>query len=351
MGSHPLVYIRTDGNETIATGHLMRCLTIARSLADRGALPAFIVSDASSSSLLQHMMTPEEISQKVFSIIQLNTNYRDLDQEISIMQGILSSHNVTCLLVDSYFATENYLSALRQICRTAYLDDLQAFDYPADIVINYDIVVNRDFYKKAGLILTGGAYTPLRKQFSLHPYRPWDEVKDIFISTGGTDPFNIAGGLLRRMTDSKSCEKITFHVLTGPLHVHRSELLAMARQDPRIVIHEKIVEMASLMAECDLAFSAGGTTLYELCAVGVPSVSYSMADNQVPGAKAFGEAGLIPWIGDIRNNPDFFGAAMEKLLALIENPQERREQSMRMRMAIDGAGADRIASALTQYTS
>ena len=100
-----------------------------------------------------------------------------------------------------------------------------------------------------------------------------------------------------------------------------------------------------------LAFSAGGTTLYELCAVGVPSVSYSMADNQIPGVKAFDQAGLIPWIGDIRNNPEFFDRAIEKLLSLADDAQARREQSMKMRMAIDGAGANRIASALTQLTS
>ena len=45
MESHPLVYIRTDGNETIATGHLMRCLSIARALKKRGAAVAFLVSD------------------------------------------------------------------------------------------------------------------------------------------------------------------------------------------------------------------------------------------------------------------------------------------------------------------
>lgn len=351
MESHPLVYIRTDGNETIATGHLMRCLSIARSLVNRGALPVFIVSDAISSSLLQKMLVPEEISQKALSILQLQTDYRNMDREIPLMRGILSSHNVSCLLVDSYFATAEYLSAMRQICRTAYMDDLQAFDYPADIVINYDIVVNRSFYQSAGLVLTGCAYTPLRRQFSLHPYHSWDEVKDIFISTGGTDPFNIAGGLLRRLSALDSFREAAFHVLSGPMHVHRSELQAMARREQRIVIHEEILEMASLMAECDLAISAGGTTLYELCAVGVPSVSYSMADNQVPGVKAFDQAKLIPWIGDIRNNPEFYDHAVEMLLTLADSPKARREQSVRMRMAIDGAGADRIADALTQFTS
>ena len=53
MESHPLVYIRTDGNETIATGHLMRCLSIARALKKRGAAVAFLVSDDTSASILQ----------------------------------------------------------------------------------------------------------------------------------------------------------------------------------------------------------------------------------------------------------------------------------------------------------
>ncbi len=346
MEHHPLVYIRTDGNETIATGHLMRCLSIARALAKRGARTAFILSDSVSSSILHHMLMPEEISQSVYSIIQLQTDYRNPDNEISLMQGILSSHNVSCLLVDSYFVSQKYLSAMSQICRTAYMDDLQAFDYPVDIAVNYDIIVDRDFYKSAGLVLAGGAYAPLREQFSLHPYHPWDQVQDILISTGGTDPFNIAGGLLGRMISSDFWKDVSFHVLTGPLHVHKSELQSMARQEKRIHLHEGISEMASLMAECDLAFSAGGTTLYELCAVGVPSVSYSMADNQVPGVKAFDQAGLIPWIGDIRNNPSFYDTALEKLVSMVLDPAGRREQSLRMRMAVDGAGADRIASSL-----
>ena len=127
MESHPLVYIRTDGNETIATGHLMRCLSVARALCHRNALPIFIVSDTSSISLLQKMMTPEETARKVFPIIHLQTDYRDPEAEIPVMQRILSSHNVSFLLVDSYFATAAYLSRMAQICRVAYLDDLQAF--------------------------------------------------------------------------------------------------------------------------------------------------------------------------------------------------------------------------------
>lgn len=196
----------------------------------------------------------------------------------------------------------------------------------------------------------GSAYTPLRRQFSACSYHVWDTVRDLFISTGGTDPFNIAGGLLKRLTASARWKNVTFHVLTGPMHVHRAGLLNMAQADGRIVLCEGVQDMASLMASCDLAFSAGGTTLYELCAVGVPSVSYTMADNQIPGVLAFSQAGLIPYVGDVRNHPDFFGSAMAALEDLMSVPAARRSQSARMKMAIDGAGADRIAEALTAKT-
>ncbi len=406
MGYHPLVYLRADGNEDIATGHLMRCLSIARALRRRKAAAAFIVSDSLSVSLLTGMFTLQERTEHAFPILQLQTDYKNPEQELPVMQSILSAHNAAAVLVDSYFATPHYLSALRELTQTAYIDDLQAFDPPADLVINYDLTVDNSFYQKADRLLTGISYTPLREQFSACPYHVWDTVKDLFISTGGTvkdlfistggtDPFNIAGGLLKRLSASPLWKDVTFHVLTGPMHVHRAELLSMAEADARIVPCEGISDMASLMSSCDLAFSAGGTTLYELCAVGaellsmaeadarivpcegisdmaslmsscdlafsaggttlyelcavgVPSVSYTMADNQIPGVLAFSQAGLIPYVGDIRNHPDFFGNAIAALEGLMTVPAARHEQSSRMKMAIDGAGADRIAEALTK---
>lgn len=81
MESHPLVYIRTDGNETIATGHLMRCLSIARALKKRGAAVAFLVSDDTSASILQKMYSPDEIADHSFPILELRTDYRSLDRK------------------------------------------------------------------------------------------------------------------------------------------------------------------------------------------------------------------------------------------------------------------------------
>lgn len=50
--------------------------------------------------------------------------------------------------------------------------------------------------------------------------------------------------------------------------------------------------------------------------------------------------------GDIRDNEIFYDDAVEKLTALLKNPDARKKQSDRMRIAIDGAGTRRIADAI-----
>ena len=50
------IYIRCDGNKKIATGHLMRCLSIATACVDKGAQITFLVADKDSGQLLSDRM-------------------------------------------------------------------------------------------------------------------------------------------------------------------------------------------------------------------------------------------------------------------------------------------------------
>ena len=59
--------------------------------------------------------------------------------------------------------------------------------------------------------------------------------------------------------------------------------------------------MAAIMKQCDFAISAAGTTLYELSAIGVPTISITFADNQLIMAETFHETDAIPYAGDLRN--------------------------------------------------
>lgn len=100
------------------------------------------------------------------------------------------------------------------------------------------------------------------------------------ISTGGTDPCHAAESLLSQLIDSEESRDWCFHVLAGPMHSDRKSLEQMALSHPGLRLYEHVAQMAELMQRCDLAVSAAGTTLFELCSAGTPAVSFTMADNQ-----------------------------------------------------------------------
>lgn len=348
----PTIYFRTDGNEEIATGHIMRCLSVARACTAFQATCCFLVADETSLSLLQERFTnPDE-----FSVQCLHSDYKNLEAELPVLQSILSSTEENWLFIDSYYVTEKYLSNLQKFCRTAYLDDILAFDYPVDMVINYDMETKEasSRYRKAARKLLGASYTPLRKQFQNVSYEVRPEVKNILISTGGTDTYNAAGKILNRIfteKDNTLLQNCQYHVITSRLNSHFQELEQTASHNAAVHIHENVQDMAVLMAECDLALSAGGTTLYELCAVGVPSISFATADNQLNAVETFAKKHIVPYAGDIRFSSDnVLKNIADFLYKNIRSYKKRQGSSQRMRAFIDGNGSSRIAAAFFANT-
>ena len=62
-------------------------------------------------------------------------------------------------------------------------------------------------------------------------------------------------------------------------------------QEPLVHVSRNSDDLAPLMREADLVVSAAGITLYELCAVGVPTVAVPIVDNQLANALGFAKRG------------------------------------------------------------
>lgn len=362
MGRNQLVIIRTDANSKIATGHLVRCLSIADACIRSGMKVWFLVSDEESENFVI-----KEVSVKVLA----NADYQDLEQEISTLPCVLRdimeqegcSYDNTVFLLDSYFVTPNYLDALKGQIKTAYLDDLQLFDYPVNLVINYDVIPSERMaayeaaYRHAGKTLLGSAYTPLRQQFQNIDYYVRNEINDIIITTGGSDPCHLCQEMVKHLISMKNSRKPkikntvfpTVHIILGKYNEDRETLLELAEELPFLQLHENVTDMAALMKRCDLAISASGTTLYELCAVGVPTISFTMSDNQLTCAKAFAETGAIPCAGDVRMEKDqVIDRVLSFMTEMSENIDKRKSAHDTMNRLVDGKGALRIAGALQE---
>lgn len=367
MGTHRLIYIRTDGNSQIASGHLVRCFSIALACRKLGMEVCFLVSDKESEGLLKSILG----TNNGFPIHRLKTAaFNHLEQEIPEVTSLLekavkeqaASRSVIYFL-DSYYVTEQYLAAVNFHAKTAYLDDLSLFDYSVNLLVNYDVIPYAKLssykaaYQNAGQLLLGAAYAPIRPQFQNTPISVRENVTDVLITTGAGDSCHFSLSLIQQVTassgllDAPGFSDINFHLVIGKLNTDKEKLYPFAEKYPFLKLYENISDMAALMRRCDLAVSAAGTTLYELCVLGIPSISFAMADNQLSSARAFDEAGAIPFAGDIRIDPQ---KAFQKIFLFLKNNicfsidsyQNRKAVHKTMNSLVDGNGALRIAEAL-----
>lgn len=339
-----MFYIRADGNEQIGMGHVMRCLTIAAALERLGERVLFLTADEGPAELIE---------KRGFALRVLSTRYDEMEAELPRLMGILKE-NGTKILVDSYFVTFRYLEKLRAAGKVILLDDEKRAVYPCDGLINYNIFGSMLGYEKEypaqTKLFLGCAYAPLREQFRACAYTVRERAADILLTTGGGDSCHMALAMAKRLAEKRgaSGEKFpVWHIVCGPYHPDVRELEDLAAERGYLQIHKNVTHMSQLMGECDIAVSAAGSTLYELCGVGVPTVGFYFAENQRRNMETFAALTRMRNAGD-------YSAKPQRVLDLIEEEVETlcRERMLReeicqsMKRIVDGAGADRLAEGL-----
>lgn len=335
-----MIGFRVDANEEIATGHLMRCIAMACACEKEGEDVLFFLAEKKET---------ERLDALGFSYVILGTDWRDMEGEAERMQILLREHSVDWLVVDSYQATKRYLSYLHQSVKVLYVDDYGTQRYDVSAVLHYNPWADEEslseiYGESNTVLLLGGKYIPLREEFScgmeLHRER------HVLITTGGTDTYNVAGRLLLECLDRQQWKDVVFHVIVGSMNGHWEALQKLADRYTCIHLHKNVANMSDYMRNCMVAVSAGGTTLYELCACGIPTVCFSFADNQKMGTKAMGTQGVMVYAGDARTDGRICEKIGKAVLRLMNHRREWDAYSAKMQQLVDGRGAGRIAEFL-----
>ncbi len=330
-----MIIVRADSNEYIGTGHIMRCLSIAQCFKERGQEVLFVTADHKGDKLLRSIQT-----------ICLDSIWNDLEKEIQQFSTLITDLNPDLLLIDSYYVTDKYIDALSQIVTVAYIDDFNATHLNLDFIINYNIYADTLNYsacsERKTVFLLGPQYAPLREEFANLPGHSIKSVTDVMVSAGGSDPERITERIMEMICPR--FPNIRFHFIVGALNPRLEAINKIAKENAIIHVNEQ--KMSALMQYCDIAISAAGTTLYELCAAGIPTVTYILADNQFKAAEAFDRKSMMINAGDCRGNIHFIDCLLKHLNELISDEQRRKGLSLEMKKIVDGNGAKRIANEL-----
>ena len=345
----PKILFRADASLEIGTGHVMRCLTLAKAL--KGADCAFVCR-AHEGNLIDY------IRDQGFEVLSLPMGDASGDwlgaswQEDAAQTAATGQHDL--LIVDHYALDARWESAMRpHTSRLMVIDDLADRPHDCDLLLDQNLGRKaQDYTALVGPetpLLLGPAYALLRPEFAAlrakSLARRGDGLKTLLITMGGVDQHNVTGDILAALKGSALPGGTNIKVVMGPHAPHLAKVQTAATALPwpcKVLVG--VSNMAELMAGSDLAIGAAGSTSWERCCMGLPTLALVLADNQQEAAGFLEAAGAVRLLGDAR------GAGWQaRLLAALENltPETRAALSQSARAIADGKGAERCAAAMS----
>lgn len=333
-----MFFIRADSNPIISGGHIMRCLAIANALIERGEKVCFLVADENPIPVLEDA----EIS-----YIILHSKWQDPMTDVEQVKSIISRDRHPVLLIDTYRITREYVEEVKAYCKVIYLGSKQEYLGELNLLINYSTNIDYDFYyrnyDKSTTLLLGPSYAPLRKEFQnvVPVYK--NQVDRILITTGNTDYNHMAMEISKALQHTIARTSIKLDIIVGRMFDDAEELHSYFDNMPNVTLYDNVKLMSLIMKECDLAISANGTTVYELSAMGIPTISFAMVDEQLKSAEALSQLGVIDYCGrSFEDKNECVSQIIKRVTFYLENNNSRIELARKAHKLIDGNGVNYI---------
>ncbi len=334
------ILIRADATASVGTGHVMRALALAQGLSDLGHLVALVVAE-----LPDHLRGRFATERVQMSWVRASDSRDDALQTVKLARQF----DADWVIADGYqFDTAWQQTVVDSGVLLCVIDDYAHLrNYPAHIVMNPNAYASPALYSgkhpEDGLLL-GSRYVALRREFRRQQPR---DSKDgsavgnrVLVTMGGVDADGVAPTVASILAASREW-RVTVIVGTSTIARRLADSVANL---PGIRLVANPPDMAALMAQADLAVSAGGTTVWELAFMGVPSVLLELADNQYLVVREADRAGIGFGLG--RPTAERLARIPELLARLRRDEELYRAMSSRGRDLVDGQGAIRLGDAL-----
>lgn len=352
------IVFRTDASLQIGTGHVVRCLTLAKALRSRGAECRFICREHIGNLIEQIQQDGFKCSRLPIPKSQVNdvtesalahaawigaTWQHDAHETIHALGGELADW----LIIDHYGLEKRWESTLRPHAKKMMvIDDLADRYHECDVLLDQNLVANMET-RYQGLLpagcttLLGPKYALLQPEYAeLHPRTPprTGPVKRILVFFGGADQHNLTERTISAFLNLKR-DDIELDVVINPNSPHASKIRAQVQSYANINVHGALPSLAPLIQQADLAVGAAGATSWERCCLGLPSLVLTLAENQKPIALELHDRRLVRWLGHYDEVEDEILG--NELRTAVED-QSLESWSQACMSVIDGTGIKRV---------
>ncbi|EGM78216.1 pseudaminic acid biosynthesis-associated protein PseG [Rheinheimera sp. A13L] len=337
---------RVDASAVIGSGHLMRCLTLAKALQQSGWFIAFACR-AHPGNLIQWL---RDQSFDVLELTAPTTNTQatgyaawlgvtEQQDAAELMQQLQAP--VDLLVIDHYGLSSVFEQAMTGFYqKLLVIDDLANRPHHCDYLLDqnlypqlhsrYETQVNKD-----ALLLLGPSYVLLRPEFAIFQRTAKAEQLRFLVFYGGTDELNLTRLSIEAL---QQLQKTDFHadIVIGLANPHKFELEKRCAEDRRFTLHINTPQMAELMSQATLMIGAGGSTHWERCALALPALVVTLAENQVASTLSLADAGACIYLG---HGQDLTAQQLTQAVQqLLGNPEQLQQMSKQAKQLVPQGG-------------
>lgn len=346
------VLIRADASPTIGSGHIARCLTLARVLRGQGSHVAFACRQ-----LPGHRL--QALSAEGFATFALPERYPDEDPQQAIESMLPWQADIDALgllldgeaeydwiIVDHYGLDHHWQTAARRWAhRIAAVDDLATRRYSVDLLLNQNLSGLSENYAPllppGCRILLGPRYAMLREEFNCPAIEINAKARRVLVNFGG---FDAAMQTHHAMLALADFNELQVDFVAGADNPAWAQMRALAETRPNWRLHSFVSDFYQRMSEADLFIGAGGGTSWERAALGLPTICIAVSNNQQVNGEVMAAAGAHVFMGareqvSVEQLRDAVGF-------VVGNHFLRQSLAERSRQLVDGRGAERVAAAL-----
>lgn len=350
------VVFRVDSSYRIGSGHVMRCLNLAFQIKKRKHQVEFVsrTYDRCLNKLIAeyfplHALPKLEKEPEYDTATWLNCDYReDIDQ----CQKLLGSEPIDLLIVDHYGIDKKWEGLAHMqlnLNKLMVIDDLVNRPHICDFLLDTAIYLTANPYlcntklvSNETRFFLGPQYALLHECFfmaraELGKSIIKTEIKRVHICFGGSDMHQQTSEVLNILLPLfDSMKKIQFDIVFGAQFENFKVVKQILELKPNFHLYQgiPITKMCELLKQTDLCIGAGGTSSYERCMLGIPSIVITLASNQVPNTLMLKNKNTITYLGQhdswkpyeledaFRNyfrNPKFLSAQSEACYELMKD--------------------------------
>lgn len=314
----------TEANEQVASGHLHEMMDLEKELVTRGNIVTLFVNDDMPILWKNDLQVQHLVEYK-----------HSIEDDIENLIYKIKTCKIDCIVTNLRQINDSTVSLFKEQieCKLICIDEWGNRELHCDVVINNMLDSSYwNYYNTPKEMHLGEKYLTLSKKIVTYHKKEKKikpRIENIVVSMGGVDPLNHT----REIVDflKRSDLRASFHIVLGGAYKFEDDLVKTIAGDYRFILYKNIDYIYDLFFEADIAFSAGGNTLYELAAIGTPTYIYPTMEHEQKNGLVFEAKGF----GKVIENVDDIG--FEQF-----NYQSRRRHAVNGKMIVDGEGLNRI---------